>query len=135
MKTPRLRFFSLIEVLIALSLVALALPLLTLPYFYGIKNMAEIRQSLDHERLAQQIITRLYVELHQGMIPLARLKEKTPFDVPEEWMEGVRAFPATYLFKELESEDPDKPELKQVELTLGNPPLKFNYQLVVIPSK
>jgi type II secretory pathway pseudopilin PulG len=127
----RSRFFSLIEVLIALGLVTIALPLLTLPFIYSMKNYAEINKSLEYEKYAQQVVTRLFIEMHQGSVPLSQLKEKRQFEVPPDWGLGK----AVYEFRMLEEEEPDKPQLWEAKLLLGVSPLPFNYHFIFIPPK
>ena len=116
----RKRSFTLIEVLIALALVSISLPLLLAPFYYEIRHLELYKKSVQREEDLLTLKTSLFEALHMKKIRisdevLGQEKEVDPALLPP-------AFPkAYYILKRIKPEklvDP-MPKVELLSITIG----------------
>lgn len=120
----RHRSFTLLEVLIALVLITIALPLLTAPYFYEALNLMQSTKARRLEQNLQQAKATLLEAIHT--------KQMNPFSEPKgEWTK-LETMPAVdYRFtrqKPKSDEESEALELWEISLRikdLKGEPLKY----------
>jgi hypothetical protein len=78
-----------LEVLIALALIALALPLLISPFVYMATDLREEIQTSQLERIANLSLSSLLVGFHTKKIPLTVLESDQSYPVPFEWYKDM----------------------------------------------
>lgn len=111
------RAFTLLEVLIALALVALALPLLIAPFLYTARDFQENVEKLKMERVAQWALTSLLADLHQKKIATSMLEGNQTYPIPSPWFQevGIEAG-GTYIFTKKQPERAPEAGENNIEL-------------------
>lgn len=102
------RHFSLLEVLIAMAIIALALPLLMSPFIYTTVDSQEALEKADVEAAANLSIASFLADLHLNKIPVSIVESNQEMSAPQEWYQG--RFPqgrvqATYRFRLLKNHE------------------------------
>lgn len=85
MKIVSRRYFSLLEVLIALMLITASLPLLLTPFIYATTDQIETVQKLRKEKSVLYYLVTILSELHTGAIPLNQLEGEQEYPFKPEW--------------------------------------------------
>ena len=135
MKRKRNSYFSLLEVLVALMLITIALPLLMTPFFYATADQVEAIKKMKQEKAVAFLVTSILGDLQTGAIPLNSLEQESLYPLKEEWK-----IPGTYRFKKLsrhyEDEDNEgKPELWLLLIALSEEGKNAGYPYEFIVKK
>lgn len=77
------RSFTLIEVLLALMLLLIALPLTMAPVAYLAKDLRQTKELWIAEQALNRAVTAFFVQLHQNTGPVV---ERGPDPIPQAWL-------------------------------------------------
>lgn len=142
-----LRFFSLLEVLVALMLISLLFPLLIAPFTYAKVDFEENTRSIKIERASQMCLSSFLIDLHLEKLNIHQFENKTVHPIPPEWLQEIdpeRRLSGTYYCEKLqpkkqeEEEGEKKIELWQVVFSFTEVKQKtkalFGYDFVVVSA-
>lgn len=113
------RGFSLLEVLIALLIISVALPILMSPFVYASIDQREAIKKMQQEKMVFNQLTTVLANMQMGLIPLNLLESNQEYPLND-------ALGGSYHFKKLKSGE--QIELWQLVFTFkeGNP-FTFNF--------
>lgn len=137
------KHFTLLEVLIAMLLISITLPVLITPFFYASVDQRETMEKIRLEKAAQFSITLLLVDLQTKQISPKDLEIDRAYPIKSEWVKGIgfsEPLAGTYTFKKLRPTrnlQEQGAELWQVNFALRLPsqkePTAFKYQFILLP--
>jgi type II secretory pathway pseudopilin PulG len=144
MRRPK---FTLLEVLIALALIVLSLPLLISPFVYMTEDIQQESRAMRLEKAAAFSINSLLIDFHLKKISLDVLEANEVFQVPSEWYKEEfkeKEITGSYTFNKLNSSGKTNQKIEkwQVLFLLGisdqktkkqdeNEKTQFKYQFIV----
>lgn len=89
MKIIRKGSFSMMEVLLAIALIAIAMPILIAPFTATAKDSQAAYEKMRIEKAAQFAAANFMIDLHLGKIPLTAVENEEIKPVPEEWFKEI----------------------------------------------